>query len=962
MRRRLVSFLHVTFLLLIIFSVRASTGYAQDDPIGALINAMPVEQRVAQLFLVTFPGDDTSADAPAAQLVRDLHVGGVVLRTSNQNYTNSSDAPEEIATVARALQTTAIESSTAGEEPPEDAGPFVPLFIGLELTSSPNRPGDGIPEGGFTEVPTQMALGATWRTENVEYVGSILGRELNAVGVNMLLGPYLDVMTGPRPGLPGDLGTSVFGGDPYWVSQMSRAFIRGVHAGSENQVVVISQHFPGLGASDRRPEEEIATVQKSLEELKRIELPPFFEVTALRETDPLGDADGLQTTHIRYRGLQGNIRQVTRPISLDAQNLPEILALTQFEAWRGNRGLLVSGPLGVPSIRRFYNDQLGTFLPRQVAQEAFVAGHDLLFVADFAQSGAWQEQITNVRSTINFFADRYREDPVFAERVNVSLRRILAAKLDMAGGQFTPESVIPPALEDSEESPLRTAQPEIARIAQESTTLIFPSLGDLADRLPGPPLPDENILIFTDAHEIQDCPDCQPRPLIPPNALEDALLQRYGPDASGQLTPSRITSLTFQDLNLYLDTIMQEPAPRGNVEPVEGVQVTVTPTPQPDVSAAIRESDWIIFMTERVAPNERPHSAALKRFLREGGDSVRSQRLVVFAMGAPYYLDATEISKLTAYFAFYTPSPTFIESAGRLLFREFAPTGAPPVTVPGINYDLISQLEPDPNQIIQVGLAEFFEGESTEPPPTLDLQLGDTITLRTGVIVDHNGHRVPDGTPVTFILEYPNEGVELPRQETTTRDGVAETTVVLEREGQLAVQVMAGAARQSTTLLLTIEGEEPAEIATVVPPSTETATPAPTPTQTATPTPTDTPAPTPTITPTPTPMPATLVRHIPPNAVGWRTLLMALTSIGVFGIVIAAIRTELPRNARARQFLLTLVCGLATYILYFAVWGMGILPARLGSSHGAILLSFLGALLPTIFNWAPGEGESHATR
>lgn len=962
MKRRIYIVLHFTVLFLLSLSVHASTGYAQDDPIGTLINAMPVEQRVAQLFLVTFPGDDTSAGRPAAQLVRDLHVGGVVLRASNQNYTNSSDAPEEIATVARELQSIALESSIAGEEPPDDAGPFVPLFVGLELTSSPNRPGDGIPQGGFTEVPTQMALGATWKTDNVEYIGSVLGRELNAVGVNMLLGPHLDVMTGPRPGLPGDLGTSVFGGDPYWVSQMSRAFTRGVHAGSENRVVVISQHFPGLGASDRRPEEEIATVQKSLEELKRIELPPFFEVTALRDTDPLGDVDGLQTTHIRYRGLQGNIRQVTRPISLDAQNLPEILALPQFEAWRNNRGLLVSGPLGVPSIRRFYNDQLGTFLPRQVAQEAFVAGHDLLFLADFAQTDAWQEQISNVRSTIDFFADRYREDPVFADRVNTSLRRILAAKLDMAGGQFTSENVIPPALGEREESPLRTAQPEIARIAQESATLIFPSLGDLADRLPGPPLADENILIFTDAHQVQDCPDCELRPFIPPEALEDALLQRYGPDASGQLTPSRITSLTFEDLDAYLDAITQEPAPGGNVEPAEDTQTTVTPTPQPDVGEAIQEADWIIFMTERVAPDERPHSAALKRFLREGGDSVRSQRLVVFAMGAPYYLDATEISKLTAYFAFYTPSPTFIESVGRLLFREFAPGGAPPVTVPGINYDLITQLEPDADQIIQVGLAEFFDGDSTEPPRTLDLQLGDTITLRTGVIVDHNGHRVPDGTPVTFILEYPNEGVELPRQEATTRDGVAETTVVLEREGQLAVQVMAGAARQSTTLLLTIEGEEPAEIATVVPPPTDTPTPAPTPTETATPTPTDTPASTPTVTPTPTPLPATLVRHIPPGAAGWRTLLMTLASVSIFGIVISAIRTELPRSSRARQFLLTLVCGLATYILYFIVWGMGILPARLGSSQGAILLSLLGALLPTIFNWTPREDEKPATR
>jgi beta-N-acetylhexosaminidase len=57
---------------------------------------------------------------------------------------------------------------------------------------------------------------------------------------------------------------------------MGKAYISGLHTGSKSRMVVIAKHFPGRGSSDRSPEEEVATVRKSLEQLKQIELPPFF--------------------------------------------------------------------------------------------------------------------------------------------------------------------------------------------------------------------------------------------------------------------------------------------------------------------------------------------------------------------------------------------------------------------------------------------------------------------------------------------------------------------------------------------------------------------------------------------------------------------------------------------------------------------------------------------------------------
>jgi len=68
-------------------------------------------------------------------------------------------------------------------------------------------------------------------------------------------------------------------------------------------VATIAKHFPGNGGSDRSPEEEVATVDKSIQELRRIELAPFFAAT--QGDDPEAITDGLLSAHIRYRGFQG---------------------------------------------------------------------------------------------------------------------------------------------------------------------------------------------------------------------------------------------------------------------------------------------------------------------------------------------------------------------------------------------------------------------------------------------------------------------------------------------------------------------------------------------------------------------------------------------------------------------------------------------------------------------------------
>ncbi|CAG1773069.1 partial Beta-hexosaminidase A, partial [uncultured bacterium] len=94
---------------------------------------------------------------------------------------------------------------------------------------------------GTTELPGNMALGATRSPELAEQAGRVLGRELLAMGVNMNFAPSLDINNNPaNPAI----GIRSFGDDPNLVSVLGRALIRGIQA---EGVIATAKHFPGMG-------------------------------------------------------------------------------------------------------------------------------------------------------------------------------------------------------------------------------------------------------------------------------------------------------------------------------------------------------------------------------------------------------------------------------------------------------------------------------------------------------------------------------------------------------------------------------------------------------------------------------------------------------------------------------------------------------------------------------------------
>ena len=128
----------------------------------------------------------------------------------------------------------------------------------------------------LTPLPDLMSIGATWDPALAEQVGAVMGKELSSLGFNLFLGPSLDVLSEPKSDSGEDLGVRTLGATHIGLERWARPIFLVYMKGSNNRLVVIAKQFPGRGSSDRSPEEEIATVRKSFEQLKQIELAPIL--------------------------------------------------------------------------------------------------------------------------------------------------------------------------------------------------------------------------------------------------------------------------------------------------------------------------------------------------------------------------------------------------------------------------------------------------------------------------------------------------------------------------------------------------------------------------------------------------------------------------------------------------------------------------------------------------------------
>lgn len=121
-----------------------------------------------------------------------------------------------------------------------------------------------------TELPWQMAIGATQNTDYAYWAGVITGKEARASGLDIVFGPVADVITNTKNSI---ISIRSFGSDPNMVSEFVVNYVRGCQ---EQGVIATLKHFPGHGQVTEDSHLTLPIDSSDLSFIEQYHLPPFI--------------------------------------------------------------------------------------------------------------------------------------------------------------------------------------------------------------------------------------------------------------------------------------------------------------------------------------------------------------------------------------------------------------------------------------------------------------------------------------------------------------------------------------------------------------------------------------------------------------------------------------------------------------------------------------------------------------
>ncbi|HWT04183.1 MAG TPA: beta-N-acetylhexosaminidase [Xanthomonadales bacterium] len=205
---------------------------------------------------------------------------------------------------------------------------------------------------GVAALPSAMAVGATGDVALAKRLGTLLGRDLAALGIDVDLAPVADLSVQRRSTV---VATRSYGDDPDRVAEFAIAFARGLeHAG----VAATLKHFPGHGSTSEDSHVALPRITADVATLRARDLVPFARALASHA------ASIVLTAHVIVDAFDTN-----HPATISPAVLTNLL--------RGELaydGVIATDCLEMDAIANGVGTVRG-------AVEALAAGADLLFIS-----------------------------------------------------------------------------------------------------------------------------------------------------------------------------------------------------------------------------------------------------------------------------------------------------------------------------------------------------------------------------------------------------------------------------------------------------------------------------------------------------------------------------------------------------------------------------------------------------
>jgi beta-N-acetylhexosaminidase len=343
-------------------------GTEKESGARALLAAMSDVERLGQLFMLSYGGDEPTALLYA--WIRERGLGGIKIFGWNGEDTR------KLSSSIRAIQ-------DAAQLGPHDVPPFI----------ATDQEGGWVRhvKGGTSITPGNMAIGASAWVSDAYRSALYIGRELSALGITMNFAPTVDLATRPDSSI---IGSRAFSSDPTATAILAAAWTRGM---ADSGVAATAKHFPGHGDTSLDSHGVLPVITIDEATLWERELLPYRLLAA--EGIP-----GIMSGHLAFPAITGG----NEPASLSYRMIQGLLRERM-----GYDGLVITDDL-------MMNGAASSGGLADTCERAIRAGNDILmFSRTLGMNDAEWTKLLGL----------YRRDPSFRARVDESALRVLRAKL-----------------------------------------------------------------------------------------------------------------------------------------------------------------------------------------------------------------------------------------------------------------------------------------------------------------------------------------------------------------------------------------------------------------------------------------------------------------------------------------------------------------------------------------------------
>lgn len=300
---------------------------------------MTLQDKIGQRLMTGFPGLEMTEEF--IRVVREHKIGNVIL--FRENIRDCEQLKKLCAEIQELIRS--------------ETGHSAFIAIDQEGGIVTRLKEDGV------NVPGAMALGATGDPENAYRAGLLIGREMRALGPNFNFAPTVDVNSNH---LNPVIGVRSYSDDAHMAGRFAARSVQGLLEGG---VLCTAKHFPGHGDTDLDSHLALPCVDKSMEELEKVELVPFKAAIDAGVT-------AVMTAHILFPQIEPDPIPATMSRRIMQGILREKL---------GFEGIIVSDCMEMAAIRTHYGISKGTLAAFQAGVDLVEITHHPLWCAEAAE-------------------------------------------------------------------------------------------------------------------------------------------------------------------------------------------------------------------------------------------------------------------------------------------------------------------------------------------------------------------------------------------------------------------------------------------------------------------------------------------------------------------------------------------------------------------------------------------------